>query len=167
MARQLVKVLGVDPGSAATGWAVVSASGNHHTLHAAGVIRPRGSQRALRLADLARRMRDVAAENNPDEVAVETPFTGRNPRSAIILAEARGAILSVLGEAGLAVADYSPAEVKKAIVGHGAAEKAQVVFMVMRLLALKQPPAQDAADAMAVALTHLHQRRWPSPAPGH
>ncbi len=163
MAQEPIKVLGVDPGSAATGWAVVSVRGNHYTLHAAGVIRPRGNERSHRLADLALRMKRVITENTPDEAAVETPFTGRNPKSTIVLAEARGALLSVLGEAGLAVVGYSPAEIKSAIVGHGRAEKGQVVFMVTRFLALKTPPAQDAADAMAAALTHLHRRRWPTP----
>lgn len=161
MAQGTVRVLGVDPGSAATGWAIVSVAGNRYTMHGAGVIRPRGSERASRLADLGRKLNSVIVDSQPDESAVETPFSGRNPRSAIVLAEARGVILSVLGTVGLSVADYSPAEVKSAIVGNGRAEKDQVVFMVTRLLGLSVAPAKDAADAMAIALTHLHRRRWP------
>jgi crossover junction endodeoxyribonuclease RuvC len=154
------RVLGIDPGSAATGWALVAGSGTRAALVEAGVIRPRGEDRTSRLADLARRFEAVLARCEPDEVAVETPFTGRNPRSAMVLAEARGVLLAVVGSAGLAAADYTPAEVKSAVVGHGRAEKGQVVFMVTRLLALGKDPARDAADAMAVALTHLHLRRW-------
>lgn len=162
MAVSPTRVLGVDPGSAATGWAVISRRGHQYILHDSGVIRPRGTDRAPRLGDLAQRLEIVIAGARPDEAAVETPFTGRNPKSAMVLAEARGVILGVLGVAGISVVGYSPAEVKSAIVGHGRADKAQVVFMVTRFLNLASPPAQDAADAMAVALTHLHRRGWPA-----
>lgn len=106
-------------------------------------------------------MAKIVEEFSPDQAAVETPFTGRNPRSTVVLAEARGALLSVLGSADIKVTDYSPAEVKKSIVGHGRAEKVQVAFMVSRLLGLRETPAHDAADAMAIALTHIHQRPRP------
>lgn len=154
-------MLGVDPGSAATGWAVVAAEGNRCRLVGAGVIRPKGADRAARLADLSRRLAAVVGDNDPGEAAVETPFTGRNPRSTAVLAEARGAILAVLGSAGVPVADYSPAQVKNSIVGHGRAEKDQVAYMVVRLLGLAAPPPHDAADAMAIALTHIHHSRRP------
>ncbi len=123
-----------------------------------GVIRAKGDDRPTRLADLAGRMAKIVEEFSPDQAAVETPFTGRNPRSTVVLAEARGALLSVLGSADIKVTDYSPAEVKKSIVGHGRAEKVQVAFMVSRLLGLRETPPHDAADAMAIALTHIHQR---------
>ncbi len=139
---------------------MVAAAGSRLQLEAAGVLRPKGADRAARLADLDRRLSDVVVRLAPATAAVETPFTGRNPRSALILAEARGAILATLGRAGLAVASYSPAEVKSAVVGSGNAEKHQVVFMVMRLLGLADAPSQDAADAIAVALTHLRLSRW-------
>ena len=155
------RIIGIDPGSRATGWAVVTTEGNRYQLLGSGVIRPKGDDRAARLADLARRMAKVLEEFSPDQAAVETPFTGRNPRSTIVLAEARGALLSVLGSAGIGVTDYTPAEVKKSIVGHGRAEKLQVAFMVSRLLGLHQAPPHDAADAMAVALTHIHHRPRP------
>ncbi len=152
------RVIGIDPGSSATGWAVLTAEGNRYHLLDFGVIRPKGDDRAARLADLAERMTTVIQEFSPDQAAVETPFTGRNPRSTVILAEARGALLSALGSAKIGVTDYTPAEVKKSIVGHGRAEKVQVAFMVSRLLGLRQAPPHDAADAMAVALTHIHHR---------
>lgn len=124
------------------------------------MVRPKGDDRAARLADLDRRLSAVVARFEPAAAAVETPFSGRNPRSALVLAEARGAILAALGRAGLAVASYAPAAVKTAVVGTGNADKHQVVFMVVRLLGLATPPSQDAADAIAVALTHLRLGRW-------
>jgi len=156
-------VIGIDPGSAATGWAVVTAEGNRYQLHDFGIIRPKGDDRSTRLADLAGRLAEVIEKQNPDQAAVETPFTGRNPRSTVVLAEARGVILSVLGFSKIDVTDYTPAEVKKSIVGHGRAEKSQIAFMVSRLLGLHKAPPHDAADAMAIALTHIHHGRHRHP----
>lgn len=150
-----MRVLGVDPGSSATGWAVVERHGRRHTLKASGVIRPGKGDRAARLARLAAAIREIVQTWAPESAAVETPFFGRFPRSALQLAESRGAILSALGQAGLRVSDYSPAQVKTAVVGFGGAEKGQVIFMVCRLLALPDSPPSDAADAMAVALAHI------------
>lgn len=152
----MVKVLGIDPGSRATGWALVVAEGNRYHLDSAGVLRPRGAGREDRLADLQRRLVAVVAKTAPDCAAVESSFSGKNPRSGIALAESRGAILAALGGCGLAVCSYSPAQVKSAIVGHGRAEKQQVVYMVVRLLKLAENPPHDAADAIAAALTHIH-----------
>lgn len=156
------RVLGVDPGSAATGWAVVEGSGTRHRLVDSGVIRTRGADRAERLADLLRRLAAVVEQSAPDAAAVETPFSGRNPRSALALAEARGVVLAVLGGAGIPVEPYPPAAVKAAVVGTGTADKRQVAYMVVRLLGLDREPPSDAADAMAVALTHLRLSRWRS-----
>jgi crossover junction endodeoxyribonuclease RuvC len=155
------RVLGVDPGSSATGWAVIESSGSRARMVEYGVVRPRGEGRAERLADLARRLDEVVVRLAPDAAAVESAFTARNPRSALSLAEARGVVLCVLGGRGLAVASYSPAQVKSSVVGTGRAEKQQVVFMIVRLLALAEDPPRDAADAAAVALTHLHIQRFP------
>ncbi len=154
-------MLGVDPGSSATGWAVIESSGSRARMVECGVVRPRGGGRAERLADLARRLDEVVVRLAPDAAAVESAFTARNPRSALSLAEARGVVLCVLGGRGLPVASYSPAQVKSSIVGTGRAEKQQVVFMVVRLLALTGDPPRDAADAAAVALTHVHLQRFP------
>ncbi len=137
---------------------MVTAEGNRYHLFDFGVIRPKGDDRSTRLSDLAERLAKVIEEHGPDQAAVETPFTGRNPRSTVVLAEARGVILSVLGSARIGVTDYTPAEVKKSIVGHGRAEKPQIAFMVSRLLGLHKTPPHDAADAMAIALTHIHHR---------
>ena len=151
-----LRVLGVDPGSRATGWALVVTEGNRYQLECAGVIRPRGDQRHRRLANLRHRLAEVVEDLAPDCAAVESSFSGRNPKSGLALAESRGVILAVLGGLDLDVSSYSPAQVKSAIVGHGRAEKQQVNYMVVRLLSLTDPPASDAADAIAVALTHIH-----------
>jgi len=155
-----VRVLGVDPGSRATGWALIVAEGNRYQLELAGVVRPRGSQREQRLAHLYRAMAEVLNTTSPDCAAVESSFSGRNPKSGLALAESRGVILAILGCNDLAVTSYSPAEIKSAIVGNGRAEKQQVSYMVVRLLKLEKTPAEDAADAMAAALTHIHLGRW-------
>lgn len=155
-----VRVLGVDPGSRATGWALVVADGNRYHLEASGVVRPRGDERQARLADLSRLMSEVVAVRSPDCAAVESPFAGVNPKSALSLAESRGVILAVLGCNDLAVSSYTPAEIKSAIVGNGRAEKRQIGYMVVRLLNLKKTPPADAADAMAAALTHIHIGSW-------
>jgi crossover junction endodeoxyribonuclease RuvC len=150
------RVLGVDPGSRATGWALVVAEGNRYHLESTGVIRPRGTDRPRRLADLHHRLCELLLTLVPDTAAVESSFSGLNPKSGLALAESRGVILAALGEAGHEVRSYSPAEVKSAIVGTGRAEKQQIAYMVVRLLGLQDRPPVDAADAIAVALTHIH-----------
>ena len=151
-----VRVLGVDPGSRATGWALVVAEGNRYHLESTGVIRPRGADRPMRLANLHHRLCELLLGLAPDAAAVESSFSGLNPKSGLALAESRGVILAALGSTGLEVRSYSPAEVKSAIVGTGRAEKQQIAYMVVRLLGLQDRPAVDAADAIAVALTHIH-----------
>jgi crossover junction endodeoxyribonuclease RuvC len=155
-----VRVLGIDPGSRATGWAMVVAEGNRYRLQKAGVVRPRGETRHQRLADLQNRLTAVVDELMPDCAAVESSFSGLNPKSGLALAESRGVVLAVLGRLDLDVSSYSPAQVKSAIVGHGKAEKQQINYMVVRLLNLPKRPPSDAADAMAVALTHIHHKPW-------
>jgi crossover junction endodeoxyribonuclease RuvC len=155
-----VRVLGIDPGSRATGWALVIAEGNRYRLETAGVVRPRGDQRHGRLADLQHRLAKVVGDLAPDCAAVESSFSGLNPKTGLALAESRGVILAVLGGLDLEVTSYSPAEVKSAVVGHGRAEKQQVNYMVVRLLSLNDKPPSDAADAMAVAITHIHLGTW-------
>jgi crossover junction endodeoxyribonuclease RuvC len=154
-----MRVLGVDPGSRATGWALVVAKGNQSRLERFGVVRSIGADHSLRLADLERRFAALVAELAPDCAAVESGFTGRNPRSGLVLAESRGVLLAVLGRAEVPVHPYTPAQVKLAMVGHGTAEKQQVAYMIVRLLGLAEPPPSDAADAVGVALTHLHSSR--------
>ena len=155
------RVLGVDPGSSATGWALVVAEGNRYRLEDHGVVRAKGEGRAPRLADLDRRLSQVLQQVAPDCAAVESSFSGVNPKSSLGLAECRGVVLAALGRLAIDTVSYSPAQIKSAIVGHGQAEKQQIVYMVCRLLSLESEPARDAADAMAVALTHIHIHRGP------
>jgi crossover junction endodeoxyribonuclease RuvC len=153
-----MRVLGVDPGSRATGWALLVAVGNRTHLEGCGIVRPKGSDHASRLADLDFRFSALITELKPDCAAVESGFSGRNPKSGLILAESRGVLLAALGRIEVPVHPYTPAQIKSAMVGHGTAEKRQVAFMVMRLLGLAEAPPSDAADAAGVALTHVHSR---------
>ena len=153
-----MRVLGVDPGTRATGWALVIVEGNRSRLETCGVVRPKGADHATRLADLDRAFSAIIMETAPDCAAVESGFTGKNPKSALVLAESRGVLLAALGRTGIQVHPYTPAQVKSAMVGHGTAQKNQVAFMVVRLLGLTETPPSDAADAAGVALTHIHNR---------
>lgn len=153
-----MKVLGIDPGTAVMGYGVVeSGSGRHPKLIQCGTLttRPRDPL-PVRLGILYDGTSSLLATHTPDAMAVETTFYGRNVRTAIVLSHARGVILLAAERAGVPIAEYSPAMVKKMIVGRGAALKPQVAYMVAQLLRLKTPPApDDAADGVALALTHL------------
>jgi len=155
------RVLGVDPGSAATGWALVTAEGNRFRVEDSGVVRTPSGERAQRLAVLFKEFSTIVERLKPECAAVESGFFGKNPKSGLSLAESRGVLLAALGLQNISVHSYSPAEVKSAIVGNGRADKQQIVYMVVRLLALSKNPPQDAADAMAIAMTHLQLRKWP------
>jgi crossover junction endodeoxyribonuclease RuvC len=121
-----------------------------------GCLSPRRAlSRAAALASLSDQLEELMARVGPDVVAVETPFFGRFPKAALALAEARGALLAVLGRWGGEVVELEPARVKAAVVGHGRAEKRQVAFVVRHALGLAETPAPDAADALALALCHL------------
>jgi len=156
-----VIVLGVDPGSHATGFGVIS-TGPVVRMLAGGVIRaPKGAPLSERLLAIHTELTGVIAKHNPMAMAVEDLFNAKNARSSLILGHARGVILLAGASAGLAVAEYAPREVKKALTGNGAATKDQVRFMVMRLLGLKESPPLDMSDALAVALTHMGRSRMP------
>jgi len=147
-----MKILGVDPGSRAAGWAIVDFTAGP-VLVGAGVLRPplTGSF-AERLAFLHASLASVIAAERPDAAAVERVFSGVNPQSLISLGEARGVLLLALAQAGVPTAEVTPAEIKRAVAGSGGAEKEQVRRMVTALLGRRL--ALDAADAAAAALTH-------------
>ena len=150
-------VLGVDPGTAATGYGVVDRDpGGALRLIECGVVRPRpGAPLPDRLDTIFEALTELIGRHRPDVVAVETVFVQRNVRSALVLGHARGVILLAAARAGLPVAEYPPAIIKKAVTGAGAAGKSQVQLMVAHILRLRTPPApSDAADGVAVALTH-------------
>jgi crossover junction endodeoxyribonuclease RuvC len=153
-----VKVLGIDPGTAVLGYGVVeSGPGKHPRLVECGTLTTRARDPLpSRLRILYDGVSALLARHGPDALAVENAFYGRNVRTAVVLSHARGVILLAAEMNGVDVAEYSPALIKKTVVGRGAALKPQVSYMVAQLLRLKAPPApEDAADGVAVALTHL------------
>jgi crossover junction endodeoxyribonuclease RuvC len=154
-------VLGLDPGSQHTGWGLVERRGSSLVAVDFGRIScARGISLAGRLAHLSRELRALVARRRPDCAAVETPFHGPNSRSLIVLAQARGALLAVLGEVGLETTELAPAEVKLAVTGSGRADKTQVARMVRLLLTLSlEPLAPDTTDALAVAICCAQRQR--------
>lgn len=149
-----MRILGIDPGTRAMGYGVIERQGTRVRCLASGVITPAPGELAFRLATIFAALEAVVAAHRPDEVAVEDLFHARNAKSALVLGHARGVALLVAGRAGLSVHAYAPPIVKKAVVGHGRAEKFQVQKMVRALLGLETEPAEDEADALAVALCH-------------
>lgn len=155
----VIRILGVDPGSAATGWGVVEQSGPRLSYLASGVIRPRrGAAHAEKLAAIFEQLTAVIAGFEPDEAAVEETFVNASPRDALVLGQARGVGLLAPALAGLPVAEYAANTVKKSVVGKGHADKQQVAAMVKVLLPKCGAPAADEADALAVAICHAHHR---------
>jgi crossover junction endodeoxyribonuclease RuvC len=160
-----VIILGIDPGTAVTGYGLVDrADDGAVKLAECGVIRT-ASRAPLpeRLRDIYEGVSELMERHRPDAVAVEGVFFGKNVRSAVVLGHARGAILVAASLHQLEVAEYPPSEVKSAVVGHGRATKEQVQFMVQRLLRLREPPKpDDAADGVAVALCHCFRGCGPA-----
>ncbi len=162
-----MRIVGIDPGSATTGFGVVERVGgagngaSDEVLHLAhGTLRPPAKLApAERLATLYAGLIEVIACHEPDAAVVERVFVSANPRSALVLGEARGALLAAVATRGIPVREYSPGEIKRAVVGTGSASKAQVQAMAQRLLGLERPPARDAADALAAAICHAHAHR--------
>jgi crossover junction endodeoxyribonuclease RuvC len=153
-----VRILGIDPGTRATGFGIVEFEGSSLHRVAGGVIRPKSPDLALRLHELLKALGRVIREASPDAAALEAVFTARNPRSALILGHARGVALAACAAANLAPEEYAPGRVKQAVVGYGGASKSQVQLMVQRLLGLSVVPPTDEADALAVAICHGHSR---------
>jgi crossover junction endodeoxyribonuclease RuvC len=153
-----VKIFGIDPGSERTGYGCIEVIGSRHHLVIYGSISaPTRSTFPDKLKHIHGGLATLLARHRPDCVAVENIFYARNVRSALKLGHARGIALLAASEAGLPVAEYAPAEIKRAVVGYGRAEKDQVQQMIKLLLGLDAPPwPHDAADALAVAICHLH-----------
>lgn len=156
-----MRILGVDPGSAHTGYGCIDEAAGRHRVLACGALSPPA---AAAFPEKLRAVHDglaaLIAEHRPETVAVEDLFYARNARSALKLGHVRGVVLLAAAEAGLPVAEYAPAEVKRAVVGYGRAEKRQVQQMVSLLLGLDPPPSRlDVTDALAVAVCHAHSLR--------
>ena len=153
-----MRVFGIDPGSTRTGYGCVDSDGRRHRLVLCGAIRP-GDHASFpdRLASVYRELNARIRDCEPDCVAIENLFHAVNVRSALKLGHARGVAMLAAVEAGLPVVEYTPAEIKRALVGYGRAEKPQVGQMVKLLLGLDAPPSShDASDALAVAICHVH-----------
>ena len=151
-------VLGIDPGTAVTGYGGVRArdagAANGADLLECGVIRTRANERLpVRLAEIYEGVRELIVRHAPDALAVEDVFYARNVRTTVVLGHARGVVLLAGQQAGLPIHEYPPADIKKTVTGNGAATKEQVAFMVTKLLRLKHAPEPaDAADGVAAAL---------------
>ncbi len=153
-------IIGLDPGLGTTGWGIVAKSGSRLSHIANGQVKtdPKAPL-AERLVTLDRELTDVILAHRPDTSAVEEVFVNTNPQSTLKLGQARGVCLLVLARAGLPVAEYATRLVKKALVGTGGADKAQVQAMLRVLLPGVKLAGADAADALAVAICHAHMRR--------
>jgi crossover junction endodeoxyribonuclease RuvC len=150
-------LIGLDPGLGTTGWGLISAEGNRLTHIANGQVRTDPKQAlAARLLKLDVELGRVIEAHRPDEAAVEEVFLNENPQSSLKLGQARGVVLVAAARRGVAVGEYAARLVKKAVVGTGGADKTQIHFMVQRLLPGVKIAGADAADALAVAITHAH-----------
>jgi crossover junction endodeoxyribonuclease RuvC len=150
-------ILGLDPGLGTTGWGVIEAEGNRLRHIANGQLKTDGAAPLpRRLAHLADQLEALLADHRPEAAAAEEVFVNKNPQSTLKLGQARGVVLMCAARSGIEVGEYSPTLVKKAVVGTGGAEKAQVHAMVSRLLPGAKIAGPDAADALAVAITHAH-----------
>lgn len=155
-----MRVLGIDPGSRRTGWGVVQLEGTRLRYVGAGTIAvPEKLALSKRLRQIHHALERVIAEHEPKAVAVEEIFYAKYANAAIKLGHARGIALLAAEQADLEVHEYPPAIVKRTVVGRGAADKTQVGRLVMALLGLKEAPEEDAADALAIAITHIQASR--------
>lgn len=155
-----MRIFGIDPGSHRTGYGCVESDGSRHRMIVCGIIpAPAHAALADRLLAIHEGLRALIERHRPDCVAIEDVFHARNVRSALLLGHARGVALLAASAAGVPVVAYTPAEIKHAVAGYGRAEKRQVQSMVRLLLGLDAPPSpHDVADALAVAICHVHSR---------
>jgi len=153
-----VRVFGIDPGSVRTGYGCIETDGRRHKLIACGAIA--GTRRAAladRLQGIHARLSTLIAEHRPDCVVIENLFHAKNVKSALVLGHARGVAVLAAVQAGVVMAEYTPAEIKASVAGYGRADKRQMQEMVKLLLGLDTAPSpHDAADALAVAICHAH-----------
>ena len=152
----VVRILGIDPGLRATGFGVLEKNGNTLTYVTSGCIKTAAGELPQRLKTILDGLAEVMAANAPTQVAVEKVFVNVNPRSTLLLGQARGAAICAAVMRHLPVSEYTALQVKQAVVGNGHAKKEQVQEMVKRLLRLAGDPSPDAADALACAICHAH-----------
>lgn len=157
----MYRILGVDPGSSCTGFGVITGEGDEFRYIDSGYIAPpRTANRYERLRAIFEAIGRVIEKHSPTHFAIEDVFYNKNPKSALILGEARGAAILAAALAGLPVYEYSPREIKQSVTGHGGADKSQVNYMLGKILGLPRPPENtDESDALAVALCHAFKNR--------
>jgi crossover junction endodeoxyribonuclease RuvC len=154
-----IRILGIDPGLRRTGWGVIDVEGNRLMFVACGCVDTNERLAlAVRLLTIHDGLIRIVDEFRPDEAAVEATFVNKDAGATLKLGQARGIALLVPAKAGVAVAEYAPNLVKKTIVGSGHGEKAQIRMMIGVLLPRADPESDDAADALAIAVTHAHHR---------
>ncbi len=161
----MTRILGIDPGSQFTGYGVIEHQGRDTVYVASGCVRVTGANLPEKLGVIFRERSGLLEEPQPEQVAIERVFMHRNADSALKLGQARGAAICAAVTRELPVAEYSPREIKQAVVGKGSADKAQIQHMVRVLLNLPGTPQADAADALAVALCHTHMQQTLSRVP--
>jgi crossover junction endodeoxyribonuclease RuvC len=156
-----VRVIGIDPGTAITGWGVIEGDGDDLAMIACGAITTAaGAPLPERLQIIYRELTEIIVHWQPEASAIEELFFSKNAKTALAVGHGRGAAMLALANAGLPIVEYKPLEVKQAITGHGSADKQQMQQMVKLLLELDEVPRpDDAADALAVAICHLHSAR--------
>jgi crossover junction endodeoxyribonuclease RuvC len=157
----MVRILGVDPGSACTGYGIITAQGNDlRYIDSGHLTLKKKASRYEKLRSIFLHIKQVIEEHSPTHFAIEDVFYSKNARSSLILGEARGAAILAAALANLPVYEYSPREVKQSVTGHGAADKSQVNFMLGKILGLAPPPENaDESDALAVAVCHAFKNR--------
>ena len=159
-----MRILGLDPGTASTGYGIIDSIDGRLSVVTFGVIKtPAGESASMRLQTIYNELNDLIAQYQPDCAGIEELFFGRNITTAISVGQARGVLLLALANANIPIGEYSPPKIKDSVAGYGKADKAQVQLMVRNLLDLEETPRpDDAADGLAVAITHYHYQRFAS-----
>ncbi|MBR0902451.1 crossover junction endodeoxyribonuclease RuvC [Bradyrhizobium liaoningense] len=158
--RQPVRIIGIDPGLRRTGWGVIEADGNRLIYVACGSVEPPDDlPLSSRLLGIHEGLAAVLSDHKPMEAAVEQTFINKDGAATLKLGQARGVAMLAPAMFGISVAEYAPNQVKKTVVGAGHADKHQIAMMLKILLPKAEPPSADAADALAIAITHAHHRQ--------
>jgi len=161
-------ILGIDPGSRVTGYGLIESTGARHRYVASGCITtPDNASQPDKLSEIFSGVRDLIAEFRPSEFAIEKIFMARSADSALKLGQARGAAIVAAVDEGIPVFEYEAKKIKQAVVGTGSAQKSQVQHMITQLLSLPGQPRADAADALAIALCHVHTQESLARMKGH
>ena len=155
----MTRIMGIDPGSRITGYGVIEVQGRRTVHIVSGCVRMKDDDFPQRLRTIFEGLGEVLERHRPTEIAIEKVFMQRNADSALKLGQARGAAICAVVSRSLPIAEYSPRQIKQALVGRGAAAKEEVQHMVKTLLQLIESPQEDAADALACALCHSHTRQ--------